>query len=73
MLAIFIKGNKTIGNSATTGIGKESVTHSVIMSAATANTFAWMAVNEKGLKKKKKENADSAMAMPKNCLVTLFI
>ena len=51
--AIFKSGKNTNGNKATTGIGKASLTHKVIIKKATVITLFALTSNPKGFKKYK--------------------
>jgi hypothetical protein len=53
---ILIKGKMIMGNNATTGMGKASVIHQVIISAATASTLTAPGSTRKGLNNKIKIN-----------------
>lgn len=52
-LEIFNSGKRMMGNNATTGIGRASVIHQVIINPAIANTRLAFSSTEKGLTKNK--------------------
>lgn len=59
-LEIFKSGNRMMGNNATTGIGRASVIHQVIINPAIAKTIFAFSSTKKGLTK----NISSETAIP---------
>jgi hypothetical protein len=67
--AMFMSGNSSMGVSATAGMGSASPIHHVIMSAATASTFAAWAFTPKGLTSRKKINNTMPAKKPIRSLI----
>jgi hypothetical protein len=69
MEAIFNKGKRINGNNATTGMGKASATHQVIINPATANTLTALASAPNGFTNQSRK----AMATPaSNEIILIF-